>query len=277
MSTDPVYPVFLLSDHTGITVEKLARSLLSQFSALEFDIRILPFVDTEAALGKAVERIDARAETAGVPPLVFATLIDAGLRQRLHACKGRIFDIYEALLQPVADALHTQATPRVGQTHSQVGNDYLDRIGALEYAMTTDDGVAVKHYEEADVILIGLSRSGKTPTSLYLALQYGLRAANDPLTEEDLEDHRLPKRLQPYRDKLIALKITPERLHHIRQQRRPDSRYASLQQCRYETRQFEQLLSAARIPVLESSQMSIEELAANVVRIRGSGSMNGNQ
>lgn len=261
------YPVFLLSDHTGITVEKLARSLLSQFSGLEFDIHSLPFVDSPEAVRAAVVRIDASAELQGVPPLVFATLIDPGLRELLHACRGQVFDIYAVLLQPVAEALHAEATPRLGQTHSGAGNAYLDRIGALEFALATDDGVAVKRYQDADLILIGLSRSGKTPTSLYLALQYGLRAANDPLTEEDLEPPRLPDRLQPFRHKLVALRIAPERLHRVRQQRRPDSRYAALEQCRYEVRQFETLLAGLDIPVLDSSRMSVEELAASVVRL----------
>ncbi|HSH29594.1 MAG TPA: pyruvate, water dikinase regulatory protein [Thiohalobacter sp.] len=267
MNETTPYPVFLLSDHTGITVEKLARSLLSQFAGLDFDIHTLPFIDSESALQAAVRRIDASAEASGVPPLVFATLIDAPLREQLHGCRGCVFDIYATLLGPVAEALQAEATPRRGQTHGGAGNGYLDRIGALEFALATDDGVAIKRYQEADVILIGLSRSGKTPTSLYLALQYGLRAANDPLTEEDLDSPRLPVRLQAFRHKLIALRIDPERLHRVREQRRPDSRYASLVQCRYEVRQFETLLSGLDIPVLDSSRMSIEELAASVVRM----------
>ena len=267
MNRTSPYPVFLLSDHTGITVEKLARSLLSQFSGLEFDIHSLPFVDSPEAIRAAVVRIDASAGLQGVPPLVFATLIDPGLRELLHACRGQVFDIYAALLQPVADALHLEATPRLGRTHGRADNGYLDRIGALEFALATDDGVAVKRYQDADVILVGLSRSGKTPTSLYLALQYGLRAANDPLTEEDLDSPRLPERLQAFRHKLVALRIEPERLHRVREQRRPDSPYASLAQCRYEVRQLETLLSGLDIPVLDSSRMSVEELAASVVKI----------
>ncbi|RRQ22781.1 pyruvate, water dikinase regulatory protein [Thiohalobacter thiocyanaticus] len=267
MNETSAYPVFLLSDHTGITVDKLARSLLSQFSGLQFEIHSLSFVDSPEAVRAAVERIDASAGVRGEPPLVFATLIDPALREQLRGCRGQVFDIYALLLQPVAEALHTQATPRRGQTHGRTDNGYLDRIGALEFALATDDGVAVKRYQNADVILIGLSRSGKTPTSLYLALQYGLRAANDPLTEEDLDSPRLPERLQAFRHKLVALRIDPERLHRVREQRRPDSRYASQVQCRYEVRQFESLLSGLDIPVLDSSRMSIEELAASVVRI----------
>ncbi|BAZ94754.1 putative phosphoenolpyruvate synthase regulatory protein [Thiohalobacter thiocyanaticus] len=267
MSDETPYPVFLLSDHTGITVEKLARSLLSQFTGLEFDIHTIPFVDTAAALCSAVDRIDASAEAAGVPPLVFATLIDAPLREQLRGCRGTVFDIYAVLLGPVAEALHAEATPRRGQTHGGADNGYLDRIGALEFALATDDGVAVKRYQDADLILIGLSRSGKTPTSLYLALQYGLRAANDPLTEEDLDSPQLPGRLRSFRHKLIALRIEPERLHRVREQRRPGSRYASLEQCRREVRQFETMLAGLDIPVLDSSRMSIEELAASVVRM----------
>lgn len=266
MSEETPYPVFLLSDHTGITVEKLARSLLSQFAGLEFDIHSLPFSDNADAIRAAIERIDVSAEASGVPPLVFATLIDASLREQLHGCRGCVFDIYATLLGPVAEALHAEATPRRGQTHGGADNGYLDRIGALEFALATDDGVAVRRYQDADVILIGLSRSGKTPTSLYLALQYGLRAANDPLTEEDLDSPRLPGRLQAFRHKLMALRIDPERLHRVREQRRPGSRYASLAQCRYEVRQFETLLSGLDIPVLDSSRMSIEELAASVVK-----------
>ncbi|MFN2308597.1 MAG: pyruvate, water dikinase regulatory protein [Gammaproteobacteria bacterium] len=269
MTQRPRRTVFFVSDRTGITVETLGRALLTQFEGVEFEQIALAFVDTEAKARAAVERIDA-VTAAGAPPLVFSTQVRPELRDILAAGTGVYLDFFAAFLAPLEATLQRASSHSIGRSHGQQDPARYDtRIDAVNFALGSDDGLGAQHYAGADVILIGVSRSGKTPTCLYLALQYGVRAANYPFTEEDLEALRLPEALRPHRERLVGLTISPERLRQIRQERRPDSRYAELRQCQYEVRQLEALLRQERIPMLDSTQMSIEEIAASLVHERG--------
>lgn len=262
--------VYFVSDHTCITAETVGRSLLSQFPALRFERVTLPFTDTEAKLREACRRI---AETRGneeQPPLVFSTLADARLRSILMASEAVVFDLFDSFIDRLELALGLASAQAVGRAHGL--RDHArgrERIEALKFTLDTDDGLRADAYGEANIILVGVSRSGKTPACLYLALQYGIAAANYPLAEEDLARAELPRVLRGQRERLFGLTLSPERLNRLREERKPGSRYASLPQCRYELHAAEGLFKTAGIPYLDSSSMSVEEIATNVMHQSG--------
>ena len=228
---------FFVSDGTGITAETLGEALLAQFEGIEFEFVRMPYVDTEHKAARAVTSIDEAALRDGLPPLIFDTIIDRKLRQILASSQGCMFDIFSTFLAPLETALGKPSSFSVGRYHGQHHDLYHTRIDAVHYAMSNDDGASGSNYEKADVILAGVSRSGKTPSCIYLAMQFGVYAANYPITEDDLETTRLPPQLLPHQHKLFGLTIDPERLAAIRNERRPQSRYASLRQCEDEVRQ----------------------------------------
>lgn len=262
--------VFYISDGTGITAETLGHTLLTQFGNLKVNSVSLPFVDTPEKLESVLVRIARAAEHDGAPPLVFSTLIDSRLREGIAHCKGVVFDFFDAFTPRLEEALGMEAAPATGRSHG-MGNlhTYTRRINALHYAMANDDGALVREYPMADLILIGVSRSGKTPTCLYLALQYGIQAANFPLTEDDLSSGDLPRQLVPYRNKLFGLTVDPERLQQIRAERRPGTSYASPEQCRRELAAAESLFRREHIPFLNITFMSVEEIAATLLNQSG--------
>lgn len=262
--------VFFVSDGTGLTAEGLAHSLLAQFENFEYSSATRPFVNSVEQAQRVVREINAAARLTSAKPLVFCTLVDPRIRSIVHACEGAVFDLYDAFLEPVADALAMAPAGTVGRAHGMDSHTgYGMRMDAVNFALSTDDGTTTHGYEHADVIIIGVSRSGKTPTCLYLALQYGLRAANYPLTDEDLDDVRLPFALVPFRERLYALIIDPQRLHEIRSERRPDSRYASLKQCRYELNQLAALYRQEGLRPLDTTHMSVEEIASTIAHDAG--------
>jgi len=262
--------VFFLSDRTGITAETLGHSLLTQFEGVTFQKTTLPFLDsTEKAL-QAVERINRAAEEEGSKPLLFSTLLNKEVRGIIDTSEGMLFDFFDAFINPLEKELGLRSAHAVGRSHGMgVYSDYKARIDAVNFALGNDDGNTLRDYPDAEVILIGVSRSGKTPTSLYLALQYGIRAAYYPITEDDLESPSLPKTLQPYRKRLFGLTIAPERLQQIRSERRPDSTYASIKQCRYDVRAAEAMYRAENIPFVDTSAVSIEEIATTLLQQTG--------
>ncbi len=261
---------FFISDGTAITAETLGRSLLSQFGVNNFDIKIIPYVNTPELAYEAARRITEAQKTSGLRPLVFDTIVSDDIRNIINEADACNLDIYEGLIGRIADEIGQTPDPHAGMAHGQVDSeDYKARISAVHFALDNDDGARTNHYDGADIILVGLSRSGKTPTSLYLALQFGIRAANYPLTEDDLDSNRLPKVLQPYRDKLFGLTIDTERLVRIRQERKAGSRYASLAQCQEEQRAIQAIYTTEKIPNLNVSEMSIEEIATRILQITG--------
>lgn len=261
--------VYFVSDHTGITAEAMGHSLLSQFGELKFNSRQQPFIDSLRKARQLVEEIDLSAEESGLQPLVFSTLVDPELLHCLQQSKAAVFDFFSAYTHPLEKILNTEASPASGLVHgiSNVGA-YSERIQAMNYALTNDDGAVTRNYDHADLILIGVSRSGKTPTSLYLGLQYSVLTANYPLIGEDLSNTSLPQPLQPYHHKLFGLTIDPDTLQIIREQRRPKSIYASLEQCQYETGQAMAMFRRHNIPYIDSTMMSVEEIATRIMTMR---------
>ena len=252
------YSVFCVSDHTGVTVESVAKSVLAQFPRLEFSLIMLPFVDSPEKAQAAAARIAAAPRA-----LIFSTLTDPALRLPFRQAGLSLFDVFDLIAPAVEAALGQTATPSGGHTHG-MAPDYEDRMDAVNFALNLDDGLNPERLGQADLILVGVSRVGKTPTALYLALQYGLRAANYPLTPEDLEHHSLPGVLLAHLPRLRALTLSAERLAAIRQARYPDSRYASLAQCRAELAAAEALFRQYALPVTDTTRMSVEEIAARL-------------
>lgn len=262
--------VFFISDGTAITAETLGRSLLAQFPNVEFDVHIIPYVMTEEIALKTVEEINHHAEQAGCLPLVFDTLVNPNIREIINTANAVNLDVFEGLISKMEQELGIPSTTLVGQTHAVTNSEtYQARIDAVHFALDNDDGARTRHYDKADLILIGVSRSGKTPTSIYLSLQFGIRVANYPLTEEDLDDNRLPSVLKTHRHKLFGLMIDAERLVAIRTERMGQSRYASFNQCQMELRAIEGIYISEGIPYLNVSEMSIEEISTRILQMTG--------
>ena len=262
--------VFFISDGTAITAETLGHSLLAQFPHVKFDIHIIPYISSEEAATNVVAEINARAQIDGEKPLVFDTLVDPYVRDIINTANAVNLDVFEGLISKLADELGTIPTTLVGQTHAVTDSEsYKARIDAVHFALDNDDGARTRHYDKADLILIGVSRSGKTPTSIYLSLQFGIRVANYPLTEEDLDDNRLPAVLRPHKNKLFGLMIDAERLVAIRSERKTNSRYASFSQCQMELRAIEGIYISEGIKYLNVSEMSIEEISTRVLQMTG--------
>lgn len=262
----PEWTVYFVSDHTGVTAEALGRSLLARFEGLAFRTRTRPFVDTPARARELVAELDALPE----PPVVISTITLEEVRRVLEPSRALVLDLFEPYLGRLAELFGTRPAGRVGAYHGIVDlGRYQHRIDALEFALGTDDGLGTRHYDRAELVLVGVSRAGKTPTCLYLALQHGVYAANYPLAEEDFEVAALPEALRPHRERLHGLTIDPMRLHQIRRVRRDSGSYASLERCRYEIAAAERLFARHGIPVLDATSLSIEELAAKLLQGQG--------
>ena len=261
----PRRPIFYISDGTGITAETIGHSVLTQFEGIDFDANRLPFVDDQEKAHAAVARVRNAQFHSGVRAIVINTVVDPRLTEILASSGALILDVFAPFIAPLEQELERKRSSRVGQAHGMVDfAQYELRINATNYALSHDDGVDV-NYNDAEVILVGVSRSGKTPTCLYLALHYGVSAANYPLTPEDLEGEELPARLRVHRRKLFGLTIDPVRLQQVRQQRRPDSRYATLEQCRSEVMKAEAMFRRVNLSALSTTHTSIEEIASKIM------------
>ena len=264
--TSPAPTVFFLSDSTGITAETLGNTLLTQFPAQRLERRTIPFISTVEQAHDVVAVID-RVAAAGPRPLVFSTAVGPDVRAVLAQSNGHFFDLFGAHIGQLEQALGSSASGLPGQAHG-VGDAvrYQSRMAAVEYAIEHDDGQSLRALERAELILIAPSRCGKTPTTMYLALQHGILAANFPLVEEDFDTLSLPRPLLPFAAKCFGLTSQPVRLSQIRQERRPGSNYASLPQCTFEIRNAEDMYRANNIPYVNSASMSVEEISATVLQ-----------
>lgn len=262
--------VFILSDGTGITAETLGHSLITQFENIEFEKRTIPYIDSIQKAESVVLRINQTFEEQGTKPLVFMTLVNPEVRQQIKKANACVFDLFSTFIGPLESELLEKSSYTVGRTHG-VADDksYSHRIEAIDFALSHDDGIKTRGYDKADIILIGVSRCGKTPSCLYMALQYGVLAANYPFTEEDLTDFKLPEVLRLHKQKLFGLTIDSHRLQQIRSERRPNSKYASSEQCRLEVTETENMYQKEKIPYINSTKYSIEEIATKVLAAAG--------
>lgn len=260
--------VFFISDGTGITAETLGHSLLSQFESIHFDYVTIPYVNDLNKAEQVLGRIKQAYAKDGSRPIIFATLINTEISHFLHKAPAFIMDLFQTYISPLENELQHQSSHTIGRSHG-VRNymEYMGRINAVNYALAYDDGANTHEYGNGDVILVGVSRCGKTPTCLYLALQFGVFAANYPLTEEDMTNTHLPKALVNHQHKLFGLTIDPLRLHRIRQERFPNKDYASLKRCELEVRYAELLFQREHIPFLDTTSRSVEEIATEIMNI----------
>lgn len=260
------HTVFIVSDSTGITAETFSHSVLSQFDQVKFEAIRLPFIDSIEKASAVATRVNRCASETGKAPLVFSTLINPESVQRIREADCTFLDLFGTFVAPLEEALGMKSSHSVGRSHTgSSSKHYSQRIEAINFTLAHDDGQFVHGLEEADVILIGISRCGKTPTSLYLAMQYAIKAANYPLIPEDFDRSCLPNTLLPYRHKLFGLSIDADRLAEVRHERRPDSEYASLRQCRYEVAEAERLMRIENIPWLSTTTRSIEEISTKIL------------
>ena len=262
--------IFFISDSTAITAHTLGKSLLSQFENIPFTEIILPFVNNVERARQAVANINKEAKKNSVRPIVFCTLIDQQVRDVIMTSKGAVFNFFDTFIGRLESELRAESTHAIGRYHEGVSDDYDVRIDAVNFAVNNDDGASTKGFEKADIILVGVSRTGKTPTCLFLGLQFGLYAANYPITEDDLiglsQEYSLPFVLQPFRKKLYGLTINPDRLQKIRFARRPNRPYSTYAQCAKEVSMTENMFNQENIPYLNVTTISVEEIAATLIR-----------
>lgn len=259
--------VFFVSESTGITAETLGNSLLSQFDTIDFEQVYMPYINTDQRAKALTQRMQEAAERDGVRPIVFATMLDNEIRDILRSGNCYYMELFEGFIEPLSAELGVPPNRKAGRSHAITRpSSYTKRIEAINFAMANDDGVRPDNFHRAEVVLIGVSRAGKTPTCLYLAMHYGLRSANYPVTEEDFERGDVPQLVWDCRDRLFALTIDPARLQLIREERRPGSDYASMARCSADIRRANGIYKRLQIPVLNTTTQSIEEISSHIIR-----------
>ncbi len=262
--------VYFVSDQTGVTAETLGHSLLTQFNGQNFRQVTLPFIDSEDKAREATQKINEAARGQALRPIIFSTLVHPELRDIIRDSDGLHLDIFDVFLEPLGLELQAEPSNEPGRAHGMSDiESYMKRIEATNFALANDDGGISRNYDMADVILVGVSRSGKTPTCLYLALQYGVYAANYPLTDDEFESGQLPELLLKHKHKLFGLTIRPDRLRQIRKERRPLGRYSSAQQVRFELRETDKLFRKYGIPHVDTTEFSIEEISSRILDSTG--------
>ncbi|OBU17747.1 phosphoenolpyruvate synthase regulatory protein [Photobacterium aquimaris] len=262
--------VFYISDGTAITSETLGHAVLGQFS-LQIQQTTLPFVESIERAKQVKNLIDQSNEKYGIQPLVFYSIVVPEIKQIIDQANALFYDVLKVLVEPLERDLAIKAEPKLQRSRSinKDSSSYHDRIAAIEYTLAHDDGVSLNHLEQADIILLGVSRCGKTPTSLYLAMQFGLRAVNYPFIADDMSALKLPKAIEPYRFKTFGLTIDIERLVAIRNERFADSDYASPEQCLNELQKVEAMFRREAIPYLNTSSLSVEEISTRLLSMSG--------
>lgn len=260
--------VFYVSDGTGITAETFGHSLLAQFESMKFRQIRLPFVDSVDKGHEAAYRIGQQGRIDGKRPIVFSTLVNTEINTIVRRADAMYLDLFASFVEPLEQEFGARSTHSIGRSHTVIDSgQYSRRIAAINFSLAHDDGQSHADLAQAQVILVGVSRSGKTPTSLYLAMQHGIKAANYPLIPEDFERRRLPETLYRFKEKIFGLSIAPERLSEIRNERRPNSRYAALENCRYEVAEAEDMMRREGIRWLSTTTKSIEEIATTVLQV----------
>ncbi|WP_110456189.1 pyruvate, water dikinase regulatory protein [Shewanella algidipiscicola] len=260
--------VFYISDGTAITAEVFGHAVLSQFP-MEFEALTIPFVETVQKAQAVKKQINDCFITTGERPLVFHSIVKAEIRDIIYSSECIDYDFLNTFVAPLEEQLGIKASPVLHRTHGKANHSYEARIDAINFAMENDDGQTLKHIDKADIVLLGVSRCGKTPSSLYLSMQFGIKAANYPFIEDDMDNLKLPDILKKNKHKLFGLTIDPVRLHEIRQSRMENSRYSSLRQCRIEVKEVEMMYKRERIPFVNTTNHSVEEIATKILELTG--------
>lgn len=262
--------VYFISDGTGITAESFGKSLLAQFDHVEFDNLTLPYIDTPEKARAVITDINRETGSGEHKPLLFSTIVDDSISEIMKSANAHTIDIFQAFIPGLEQELCQQAMHKIGQKRAITANtQYNQRIDAVHFAIDNDDGAKTRYYDKADVLIIGVSRCGKTPTCLYMGLQFGIRAANYPITEDDIDMMRLPAILREHKNKLFGLTIDAGHLAAIRNERRPGSRYSSVRQCEMEVNEVEQMFQRENIPCINTTRYSVEEIATRIIAQTG--------
>lgn len=267
--------VFFLSDSTGMTAENLGKSLLTQFPNIQFESVTKPFIDTPEKAESIVTELNHEIQTSGARPIVIDTIVKNEISNIIKQSGCFYIDVFSTFLEPLEGELGVKSAHTVGhqsifEEETQVADSaYMERMEAVHFALANDDGMQLNRYHEADIILVGVSRTGKTPTSVYLGMQFGIKAANYPLIPDDLETNKIPNALKDHTRKLFGLTIRASRLAEIRNERKPNSTYASLRNCVDEIRLAETLYRQYRVPYIDTTQLSVEEIAARMLQRAG--------
>ncbi|WP_198263729.1 posphoenolpyruvate synthetase regulatory kinase/phosphorylase PpsR [sulfur-oxidizing endosymbiont of Gigantopelta aegis] len=262
--------IFYISDQTGITAELLGQTLLSQFDAIDYISQTLTYIDTKEKALAAVELINHSAQKNNNKPIIFSTIVQSDIKSLLHQSNAVMLDVFEQFISPLEQTFNTISSHRVGKQHGADDKEaYEHRIKAVNFALNTDDGLATQQYHQADIILIGVSRSGKTPTALYLAMQFDIMVANYPITEDDLEKYELAPWATQFKNKLFGLEIDTPRLQEIRTERHANSTYSSIKQCEFEVSRIKKLYRQENIPTINTTYRSIEEIATRIIAKAG--------
>lgn len=262
--------VFYVSDGTAITSETLGHAVLGQF-AIETRQTTLPFVESVDRAINVQKQINRVYEETGIKPLVFYSVVIPEVKAIIEQSQANLYDVLNALVEPLKHDLDMEPSPKLQRSHS-INKDaasYQDRIAAIEYTLAHDDGVSLNNLEQADIILLGVSRCGKTPTSLYLAMQFGIRAVNYPFIAEDMASLKLPQAIEPFRYKTYGLTIETGRLVAIRNGRYANSDYASQHQCESELNKVEAMFRREAIPYLNTTSLSVEEISTRLLDMSG--------
>ncbi len=258
--------IFYLSDGTGITAETLGQSLITQFDNINFTSITIPYIDTLDKAQAAVLEINQREKKDGIKPIIFATLLDTTVKGIIATSEGILFEYFSYFLEPLSKELSDHSSQIVGRSHGIPDEQsYHTRIDAINFTLACDDGAHLDYYDEAELIVLGVSRSGKTPTCLYMALQFGIKVANYPMVEEDLQNLEGKTWFKQYHQKIYGLIIQPADLHKIRDTRWPNSEYASLKQCQWESDRLQEIYQRFNIPFLDTTKMSIEEISTKIM------------
>ena len=259
--------VYFVSESTGITAETLGHSLLSQFDTVDFEQVYMPYINTEARARALCQRMQEATNRNGARPIVFATMMNEEIAAILKSGNCYYQELFVQFVEPLSEELGVAPSRKAGRSHAITQPSmYTKRIDAINFAMANDDGVRPDNFRHADVVLVGVSRSGKTPTCLYLAMHYGLRSANYPITEEDFERGELPPEVWSAKQKIFGLTIDPQRLQAIREERRPGSEYASGPRCQKDIREAQSMFKRMEVPVINTTNQSIEEISSQILR-----------
>jgi len=254
--------IYYVSDSTGILATNLGQALICQFPEVNFHEEKFPFIKTEEEAQKTINYIVK--QSSGRFPIIFSTLMDPKIRDIFDHPQVEFFDVCGTFLERLEGALEAKALRVPGFSRQIDFIDMANRVEAINYTLNHDDGTKLSEYDEADVILVGVSRSGKTPVSVYLSTHMGLKSANYPLTERDLDSYSIPKSLRENKKKVVGLTTKPELLESIRQKRYPNSKYAKRSTCIHELQQAQQIFLRNQLPVIDTSGKSIEELATQI-------------
>lgn len=257
--------VYYVSGNTGILAKEMGNAMLCQFPEVSFNEELIPFVRTESQAKKALERI--LTQSPGRYPLVFSTLFSKNLNRIFDTPEIEYLNICDHFLEQLEEMLEVKPIREPGTARALDNSTMTKRVNAIHFSIAHDDGTGTKDYDEADLIIVGVSRSGKTPVSIFLATQMGIKTANYPLVDDDLQSGRLPSEIVRNKKKVIGLSTTPEMLHSFREKRYKGSSYAQISTCKSELRMSDQIFLKYQIPVVFSDGRSIEETATQVAQI----------